>query len=101
VMLASLLADVGEAEQGIANKPVYYVLNLCRTVCYGRTGLIGSKREGGEWAVQALHAQWRPLVRQALDAYAGAAGHAVWDEGQLAAFAAAMLSEIRGGGIGW
>jgi hypothetical protein len=45
----------------------YVVLNTCRMLHTLECGRPGSKREGGEWALDALGPEWRGLVRRALD----------------------------------
>ena len=68
--LASIRNDVMDAQdEGIAENPVYYVLNLCRAIACQEQGLLLSKREGGAWGLQNLAQEHRPVIRSALDAY--------------------------------
>lgn len=55
---------------GLAEHPVYSLLNACRTLAYLRAGVILSKAEGGAWALAALPAEHRPAIEAALAAYA-------------------------------
>ncbi|OQA46938.1 MAG: Streptomycin 3''-adenylyltransferase [Chloroflexi bacterium ADurb.Bin325] len=55
---------------GLAEHPVYSLLNACRTLAYLRAGAILSKAEGGAWALAALPAEHRPAIEAALAAYA-------------------------------
>lgn len=48
-------------------KQVFLVLTCCRSLCTLERGEVSSKREGGEWALGALDAEWAGLVRRALD----------------------------------
>lgn len=48
-------------------KQAYVVVNLCRMLHTLDSGVVGSKRRGGEWALNALDPEWRDLIRQALD----------------------------------
>jgi hypothetical protein len=44
----------------------YLVLTFCRLLFTLSTGRVGSKREAGKWALDALDAEWAELIRQAL-----------------------------------
>jgi len=68
--LKSLLYDIGNAPEEIAENPVYFVLNLCRVLAYKQDGVILSKKEGGEWGLKndALE-KYRPLIAAALQEY--------------------------------
>jgi hypothetical protein len=48
-------------------KQPHLVLSLCRILYTIETGTVVSKRAAGEWAMQTLDPEWRPLIRQALD----------------------------------
>jgi predicted nucleotidyltransferase len=48
-------------------KQPYVVLSYCRMLHTLGTGRVGSKREGGQWAVEALNHEWKNLIQQALD----------------------------------
>jgi streptomycin 3"-adenylyltransferase len=70
----SLWQDTLSDEFGLTaetDKPVYVILNACRTLAYLHTRQVLSKAEGGEWAIQTLPSPFRPLIRQALDIYQG------------------------------
>jgi len=56
------LEDVPEL---LVKHPSYYILNLCRTLGFLKTGKVMSKREGGEWYIQNEH-PFSHLVRKAL-----------------------------------
>lgn len=58
------------ADYGTCSVPVYTVLNFCRALAFIKDGLIRSKREGGEWGIDNLPAQYRPLILEALKEYA-------------------------------
>lgn len=45
----------------------YLVLNLCRMLQTLESGEIGSKKAGGEWALEALGAEWGELIQHALE----------------------------------
>lgn len=48
-------------------KQPYLVLNFCRMLQTVENGRVTSKREGGEWALDALDPEWADLIQQALD----------------------------------
>jgi len=70
--LDSILGDVLSPEFGLAgdtNSPVYIILNACRTLAYQKSGLILSKAEGGDWALENLPAEHHAVILAALAAY--------------------------------
>jgi hypothetical protein len=50
-------------------RPVYWILNLCRVLAYTRDGEILSKEGGGLRGVREVPAELRPVVEEALAAY--------------------------------
>lgn len=89
----SIWRDIAGAERDIMADPVYVTLNLCRVLAYAKDRLVLSKREGGQWGLQNLPAQYRRLAAAALAEYDGAAPMAAdQDAGQ--AYAAYMLASI-------
>jgi len=48
-------------------KQPYLVLTFCRLLHTLEAGIVASKRQAGEWALDALHAEWASLIQQALD----------------------------------
>lgn len=91
----SILHDAEDAPQGILDAPEYYVLNLCRVLYYLKEGVVSSKREGGEWGLKALPAEYGETVRLCLERYGGRAGRMEPDKRLLSGFASYMLGEIR------
>eukprot|EP00826_Nyctotherus_ovalis_P016478 TRINITY_DN14769_c0_g1_i1.p1 TRINITY_DN14769_c0_g1~~TRINITY_DN14769_c0_g1_i1.p1 ORF type:complete len:264 (-),score=40.15 TRINITY_DN14769_c0_g1_i1:2-733(-) len=55
--LASILNDINDIYTHFAKNPAYYILNTCRVLAYLETAAITSKKEGAEWALQALPKQ--------------------------------------------
>ena len=80
--------------EDILENPTYVILNLARVLAFRKEGAVLSKREGGEWALGRLPAQYRGLVAAALADYAGDAVPG-WDAAAAAEYAAYMLAEIR------
>ncbi|KEQ26384.1 aminoglycoside adenylyltransferase domain-containing protein [Paenibacillus tyrfis] len=91
----SILHDVEDAPQGVLEAPEYYVLNLCRVLYYLKEGVVSSKREGGEWGLEALPSEYGETIRLCLERYGGSAGHMEPDKRSLSDFAGYMLGEIR------
>lgn len=65
----SIVADAKDILENMSSNPVYNVLNLCRVWTYVQEGLITSKREGGEWALQYVNESQKDIIQQALDEY--------------------------------
>lgn len=66
--LNSILCDVEDAEKEILRDPVYFTLNLCRALAFVQDGVILSKEQGGEWAMERFP-QENQTIRAALAAY--------------------------------
>ncbi len=67
--LKSVLYDLKDYQNECTSKPGYVVLNICRTLAYLRQGLILSKLEGGEWALDNLDDRYKKLVSDSLLEY--------------------------------
>jgi predicted nucleotidyltransferase len=65
----SIMGDFDYARDGIADNPVYAVLNFCRIYSYLREGRIDSKDEAGVWALDHLPPDYHALISAALDTY--------------------------------
>lgn len=65
----SIWFDVEEAAEEITVYPMYLTLNLARVLAYKEEGLVLSKKEGGEWAIATLPAEYRPLILDAMHEY--------------------------------
>lgn len=65
----SIWYDVEGAREDILEQPVYIILNLCRVAAFLRNDFILSKKQGGEWALQNLSAQYHALISKALQSY--------------------------------
>ena len=93
-VLCSIRQDVQDAAEHLHEKPVYYVLNLCRAVAYERENLMLSKKEGGEWALKHLDFTHQRVIQAALNAYETGLGMS-YDEGQAENFCYDALSELN------
>lgn len=65
----SIWGDIEGAKEDISEEPVYVILNLCRVAAFLQNNLIFSKKQGGEWALQNLSAQYNTLISNALQSY--------------------------------
>lgn len=90
--LSSLWYDIEHAPDEIEDAPVYYVLNLCRVLAYGKENLVLSKVQGGEWGMAHIPEE-RELIRMALAAYRN--GGTIHSKAGLRIFAEKMLARIR------
>ncbi|MBR3494485.1 MAG: DUF4111 domain-containing protein [Clostridia bacterium] len=91
--LDALLYDVADAAEEIAGNPMYLTLNLARVLAWREEGLVLSKKEGGEWALRRLPAEYHPLLRNALREYAESADP-VYDPALAGRYAEYMLQKI-------
>ncbi|MCR5406028.1 MAG: DUF4111 domain-containing protein [Lachnospiraceae bacterium] len=66
----SIWNDIADAEEEITDHPMYLILNLARVLAYMKDGLVLSKKEGGEWALNRLPEMYHSLIQAALREYA-------------------------------
>lgn len=93
--LKAVWYDIVNSEAEAPNKPMYTVLNLCRTLMYLETGRVGSKLEGGQWAAGLPElAKWKPVIDTAISEYS--AGITVqYDAEALLAFVRHMMARCN------
>ena len=65
----SIRQDIISSREEIIDKPIYFILNLCRVLCYLQEGKICSKKEGGEWACFNLPSEYLNIIQSALNTY--------------------------------
>ena len=65
----SIWYDVEHAKKEIKHHPMYLTLNLARVLAYKEEGLVLSKKEGAEWAINNLPEEYHPLIRNAFSDY--------------------------------
>lgn len=90
----SIRCDVSEALGHITEDTMYLTLNLARVLAYKEEGLVLSKKEGGEWALEHLSAEFHPLIRDALRKYTEGAA-IVYDEALAGRYAAYAMKQIE------
>ena len=62
----SIWYDVEHAKKEIKLYPMYLTLNLARVLAYKEEGLVLSKKEGAEWAINNLPDEYHKLIQDAL-----------------------------------
>lgn len=65
----SIWNDIADAEEDIADDPMYMILNLARVLAYLKDGLVLSKKEGGEWALNNLPEVYHSLIKAVMSEY--------------------------------
>ena len=65
----SILDDVSDAPNDIAENTMYLILNLARVLAYKEEQLVLSKKEGGEWALEHLPTEYKSLIETAMTEY--------------------------------
>lgn len=90
----SIWEDVKEAKEEILRQPMYIVLNLCRVLAFCSEGLYLSKREGAEWGMEHLPAEYSTIIASALWCYESDQ-EMVLEEASGRAFADEMLAVIE------
>lgn len=93
--IESIKSDINNAKEEILDAPIYYILNLCRVLCYLQEGKICSKKEGGEWAITFLPEQYTDIIQSALKVYGGVNSVLEIEPKRLNDFADYMLRETR------
>ncbi|MCL2400895.1 MAG: DUF4111 domain-containing protein [Defluviitaleaceae bacterium] len=67
--LDSICKDIVNANEHIAEFPVYIILNLCRVYAYINDGLVVSKEQGGKWGLANLPEKYHNLISSMLNNY--------------------------------
>lgn len=89
----SIWNDIADAVEDISENTMYLTLNLARVLAYKKDGVILSKKEAGEWALENLPKEYHPLIAAALKEYADG-GSAKYDLELAKQYAGYMLSRI-------
>ena len=95
--LDAMWYDIGEAEEEITENPMYLILNLTRVLAWLKEKKVLSKKEGGEWGLETLPEEYRPLIRSALLEYAEGM-NVPYDPETAKRYAVYMLDRIRAEG---
>ena len=89
----SLWYDIKGAAEEITEYPMYLTLNLARVLAYKEDGLVLSKKEGGEWALEHLPSEYHPLITDAMREYAESA-EVVYDDALAKRYAEYVIKRI-------
>jgi len=96
--LDSIVLDALDADNGINLDPVYYILNLCRVLCFLKEEKICSKEEGAIWAIdfyKNMHKEkYLKIIKNALAKYRGLKYEDFINE-KLLDFKDCILNEIK------
>ena len=92
-VLTALRYDWQDVGEHLHEKPIYYVLNLCRALAYYRENLVLSKKEGGEWALKTLPKAYQGVIQAALNAYC-AGRDMFYDQSQAEDFCYDAVEEL-------
>ena len=65
----SIKDDIAEAEDDIVDNTMYITLNLARVLAYKKDELVLSKKEGGEWALNAVPEEYHDQIKEAMREY--------------------------------
>ena len=90
----SIWFDVEGATEEITEYPMYLTLNLARVLAYKKEGLVLSKKEGGDWALEHLPAEYRPLIADAMREYSESA-EIVYDDMLARRYAEYVIRELK------
>ena len=90
----SIWFDIEDAADTITEYTMYLTLNLTRVLAYQEEGLVLSKKEGGEWALKHLPAEYRPLIADAMREYSEAV-EIVYDQALAKSYAAYSIRRIQ------
>ena len=93
--LCAIRMEVEDAGEHLHERPVYYVLNLCRAVAYLRENVALSKKQGGEWALHHLARSHQGVIQAALNAYQCGRDMS-YDLGQAEDFCYDAMEELNG-----
>jgi predicted nucleotidyltransferase len=80
---------------GTCPVPTYAVLNLCRVLAIIDAGQVTSKRSGGEWALDFVPNQFRPVIQEALNEYQAVGSAQQVQSSDLRALAAYAYERIK------
>ena len=73
---------------------MYLTLNLARVLAYKEDGLVLSKMEGGEWAIDHLPSEYHPLITDAMCEYSESA-EVTYDETLAGRYAEYTIKQIK------
>ena len=90
----SIWNDIADAPENITSDTMYLTLNLARVLAFKEAGLVLSKKEGGEWALGNIPAEYHPLIAEAMREYSENA-EAAYDKDLAERYAAYIISRLK------
>ena len=90
----SIWFDIEGAVEEITEYPMYLTLNLARVLAYKKEGLVLSKKEGGDWALEHLPSEYHPLIADALREYSESA-EIVYDDILAKRYAEYVINKLK------
>ena len=95
MFVQSLVGDADWILTQLDRHPVYAVLNLCRVLAFLIDEAFTSKKEGGEWALEHLPAEFSPVIGAALTRYSADSQATRPESGDVHRFAEYALPRIH------
>jgi streptomycin 3"-adenylyltransferase len=89
----SIIEDLKSPGNRVMKKPLYAVLNQCRSLAFIKEDKLFSKIDGAQWAIGHLPREYRPLIKKALLCYK-TGKKLEGDKSKLTEFEKYMLKEI-------
>ncbi|UFT98409.1 DUF4111 domain-containing protein [Radiobacillus kanasensis] len=80
---SSIMADFRDCLENIQKNPIYCSLNMIRVLWFLQEGVISSKKEAGDWALNNFPGSQAKTVKQVMDGYANGKEDNFFGEGQL------------------
>ena len=90
----SIWYDVERAKKEIKHYPMYLTLNLARVLAFKEDGLVLSKKEGAEWALNKLPSEYHKLIQDALLDYVKGV-EVIYDKSIAKRYAKYMIKRIK------
>lgn len=90
----SIWYDVEHAKKEIKYFPMYLILNLARVLAFKENGLVLSKKEGAEWALNKLPSEYHKLIQDALLDYVKGV-EVIYDKSIAKRYAKYMIKRIK------
>ena len=90
----SIWYDVEHAKKEIKYFPMYLILNLARVLAFKENGLVLSKKEGAEWALNKLPSEYHKLIQDALLDYVKGV-EVIYDKSIAKPYAKYMIKRIK------
>ena len=90
----SIWYDVEHAKKEIKYFPMYLILNLARVLAFKENGLVLSKKEGAEWALNKLPSEYHKLIQDALLDYVKGV-EVIYDKSIAKRYSKYMIKRIK------